>query len=479
MTHMAPRQLFIAGNWREGTGRLAVTNKIDGSLLAEVALAGEREVEQAVQAARAAAPRMASLPLHQRASILNTVSRALAENRAELAALITREVGKPLKYALVEVDRAVDTFRLAGEEAGRVHGETLPLDAVKAGEGLFGFWQRRPLGVVVAITPFNFPLNLAAHKLAPALAAGNAVVFKPAEATPLTGAWLVSLLEAAGVPPGGINLVQGDGAVGEALVRHAGVDKVTFTGSLEVGRRILATAGVKKVTLELGNSSPVVVAADAELKTAAAKIAIGANYNSGQVCISTQRCYVEAAVYDAFKPLLLEAVAELNVGDPLDPSTDVGPMISEAEATRVEAWVAEAVAQGARLLCGGKRRGNVLEPVVLEEVQPEMKVMCDEVFGPVLSLVRCRDFAEALRRADDTRYGLQAGVFTQNLEHALEAVRGLNFGGVVINDAPHVRPDLIPYGGNRQSGIGREGLRFAIEEMTSIQTVMIRTSYAR
>lgn len=479
MTPVPPRQLFIGGKWRTGTGQLPVTNKIDGSLLAEVALAGEGDVNEAVQSAREAAPRMASLPLHQRAATLNAVSRALAENRSELAALITREVGKPLKYARVEVDRAVDTFRLAGEEAGRLHGETLPLDAVQAGEGLFGFWQRRPLGVVAAITPFNFPLNLAAHKLAPALAAGNAVVFKPAEATPLTGAWLVALLEAAGVPRGGINLLQGDGAVGAALVQHRGVDKITFTGSLEVGERILATAGVKKVTLELGNSSPVVVAADADLKAAAAKIALGANYNSGQVCISTQRCYVERAVYDAFKPLLLEAVAALKVGDPLDPNTDVGPMISDAEATRVQAWVAEAVAQGARALCGGKRRGNVLDPIVLEHVEPQMKVMCDEVFGPVLSLVRCQDFAEALRRADDTRYGLQAGVFTRDLEHALQAVRGLNFGGVVINDAPHVRPDLIPYGGNRQSGLGREGLRFAIEEMTSIQSVMIRTNYAR
>jgi acyl-CoA reductase-like NAD-dependent aldehyde dehydrogenase len=432
-----------------------------------------------VAAARTAFPKMAATPLHQRAAILLRVSESLAARRAEVATLIAREVGKPLKYAGLEADRAVDTFRLAAEEACRIHGETLPLDSVKSGEGLFGFWHRKPLGVVAAITPFNFPLNLVAHKIAPAIAAGNAVVLKPAEMTPLTGAWLAALLEEAGLPAGALNLVQGAGPVGELLVRNPGVDKITFTGSLEVGLRILSVAGLKKVTLELGNNSPVVVAADADLRTAAAKAAIGANYNSGQVCISTQRVYVEAAVYDPFKKLLLEEVGKLKAGDPMDSETDLGPLITEREAERVEEWVNEAVAQGASLLVGGRRQGKMFTPTVLENVDRGMKVMCQEVFGPVMSLVRCETFEEALRQADDTCYGLQAAVFTRNLENALQAIKGLNFGGVVINDAPHLRPDLIPYGGNRQSGQGREGLRFAIEEMTSIQTVMVRTAHVR
>ncbi len=475
-----PTRLFIGGQWVHGSGSFTVRNKFNGEVVTEIDSAGPEEVEKAVAAARAAFPKMAGTAIHERAAILRRMSEALAERRAEVAECVAKEVGKPLKYAGFEVDRAVDTFRLAAEEAGQIHGETLPLDSVKSGEGLFGFWHRKPLGVVAAITPFNFPLNLAAHKIAPAIAAGNTVVFKPAEMTSLTGAWLAALLEESGLPAGAINLIHGKGSVlGDLLVRHPGVDKITFTGSLEIGLRILSVAGLKKVTLELGNNSPVIVAADADLRSAASKAAIGANYNSGQVCISTQRIYVEAAAYDTFKKLLLEEVAKLKVGDPLDPETDVGPLITEKEAIRVEEWVKEAVSQGATLLTGGRRNGNLLQPMVLENVKPAMKVVCQEVFGPVVSLVRCDTFEEALRQADDTQYGLQAAVFTRDIEKAFQAIKALNFGGVVVNDAPHLRPDLIPYGGNRQSGLGREGLRFAIEEMTSIQTVMFRTAHSR
>ncbi len=475
-----PTQLFIDGKWVDGPNKVVVYDKFTGEVAWELSGAGPEEVEKAVAAAKKAFPIMAKMPIYKRAEILNKTSQLLAEHRAEIANCIAREVGKAIKYAGFEVDRAVDTFRLAAEEAAQIHGETIPMDAVKSGEGLFGFWHRKPLGIVGAITPFNFPLNLAAHKIAPALAAGNTIVLKPAEATSLTGAWIVALLEKAGLPAGCINLVHGKGSVlGDLITKHPDISKITFTGSLEVGLHILANAGLKKVTLELGNSSPVVIAADADMKYAAAKAAIGANYCSGQVCISTQRIYIEAAGYDTFKKYFLEEVAKLKVGNPLDPETDVGPLILEKDAIRVESWIKEAVAEGATLLAGGQRTKNLLQPSVLENTKPTMKVISQEVFGPAVSLIKVDTFEEGLRLADDTQYGLQAAVFTRDIERVFQAIHALNFGGVVVNDCPHLRPDQIPYGGNRQSGLGREGLRFAIEEMTSIQTVMFRTAHAR
>jgi acyl-CoA reductase-like NAD-dependent aldehyde dehydrogenase len=475
-----PTQLFIDGKWVDGPNKVVVYDKFTGEVAWELSGAGVDEVNKAVAAAKKAFPIMAKMPIYKRAEILNKTSQLLAENRAAIANCIAREVGKAIKYAGFEVDRAVDTFRLAAEEAAQIHGETIPMDAVKSGEGLFGFWHRKPLGVVGAITPFNFPLNLAAHKIAPALAAGNTIVLKPAEATSLTGAWIVALLEQAGLPAGCINLVHGKGSVlGDIITKHPDISKITFTGSLEVGLHILANAGLKKVTLELGNSSPVVIAADSDMRYAAAKAAIGANYCSGQVCISTQRIYIEAAGYDQFKKFFLEEVGKLKVGNPLDPDTDVGPLILEKDAVRVESWIKEAVAEGATLLTGGQRTKNLLQPAVLENTKPTMKVISQEVFGPAVSLIKVDSFEEGLRLADDTQYGLQAAVFTRDIERVFQAIHGLNFGGVVVNDCPHLRPDQIPYGGNRQSGLGREGLRFAIEEMTSIQTVMFRTSHAR
>jgi acyl-CoA reductase-like NAD-dependent aldehyde dehydrogenase len=433
-------------------------------------------LEAALVSARKAAASIAGMPIHKRSDILEKASALLRERRESIADCIARESGKALKFARIEVDRCVDTFRLAAQEAGRIHGETVPMDAVKSGEGLIGFWRRLPVGVVAAITPFNFPLNLVAHKVAPALAAGNAIILKPAEATPFTAAFLCGILMEAGVPEGAINLVHGTGEkVGDPLVRDRRIDQVTFTGSTAVGRSILAAAGIKKVTLELGNSSPVVIARDADVRLAAAKCAIGANYCSGQVCLSTQRIFVEAAVAGEFQALLKEETGKLVVGDPLDENVDVGPMIRQAEAERVERWIGEAVQGGARVVLGGRREGAVHWPTILDQVKPDMRVMRDEVFGPVVSVRPCGDFEEALSLADDTEYGLQASVFTRDIDRAFHAAARLGFGGVIVNDTPHLRPDQIPYGGNRQSGLGREGLRFAIEEMTNIQMIMIRT----
>ena len=418
---------------------------------------------------------MAVMPAHQRSDILTLTASLIREQREQIARTIALEAGKALKFARIEVDRAVSTFSIAAQEAGRIHGETVPLDAVPAGEGYFGFYVRRPVGVVAAIAPFNFPLNLVAHKVAPAIAAGNSVVLKPASSTPMTSVMLCRILEKAGLPAGGINLVVGSGStVGELLVRDPRVAKVTFTGSPEVGERITQIAGIKKITLELGNTSPVIVASDADLEVVAKRCAVGAYYNSGQVCLSVQRIYGDRAIYEPFTEKFVESSQAMVVGDPLDEEVDVGPMIDESEAERIEGWVSEATEGGAEVLTGGRREGSVYWPTVLANVKPEMKVVKEETFAPVASLIPYDDFEEALRQADATEYGLQAAVFTQDVGRVFQAIRSLNFGGVIINDTPTFRADHMPYGGLGRSGIGREGLRYAVEEMTNIQMVAIR-----
>jgi acyl-CoA reductase-like NAD-dependent aldehyde dehydrogenase len=347
---------------------------------------------------------------------------------------------------------------------------------VPAGEGYFGFWTRRPVGVIAAISPFNFPLNLVAHKVAPAIASGNTLVLKPASTTPLSALKLCEILMEAGLPKGAINFIVGSGGtVGEWLVTDPRVDKITFTGSPDVGRHILSVAGIKKVTLELGNTSPVVVAPDADLDFVAKRCAVGAYYNSGQVCISVQRIYSEKQVYEPFSQKFVRATEAMVVGDPLDERVDVGPMIDSKEVDRIEAWVNEAQTSGAKVLTGGKRDGTVYYPTVLSEVDDEMKVVAEEAFGPVASIIASDDFESALRQANDTKFGLQVGVFTKDINRVFKAIRRLNFGGVIINDTPNFRADHMPYGGNRQSGLGREGVRFAMEDMTNIQMVAIRT----
>ena len=329
--------------------------------------------------------------------------------------------------------------------------------------------------MIAAISPFNFPLNLVAHKVAPGLAAGNTIVLKPAEKTPITAVKLCQILDEAGLPAGAMNLVNGPGpTVGTWLVTDPRVAKISFTGSPPVGRQILSVAGIKKVTLELGNTSPVIIAPDADLDLVARRAAVGAYYNSGQVCISVQRIYSQKSVYEPFMEKFISASKKMVVGDPLDERVDVGPMIDPKEADRVESWVQEAQSEGAQIATGGKREGPVYWPTILTQVQPEMKVVKDEVFGPVASVIPYDDFEDALREANETEYGLQVGVFTRDINRVFEAVKRLNFGGVVINDTPNFRADHMPYGGNRQSGLGREGVRFAMEDMTNIQMVAIR-----
>ena len=470
-------KLLIDGQWVDGGSVMEVKNKYNGEIIGTVPTARREDVDAAVAAAERAEDVMADLPAHKRADILLKTAALLRERADDLAKTIAAEAGKAMKFSRAEVERAISTFTIAAEESKRLHGETIPLDAVPAGEGYFGFWTRRPVGVIAAISPFNFPLNLVAHKVAPAIASGNTLVLKPASTTPLAAVKLCQILMEAGLPAGALNLVVGGGGtVGEWLITDPRVDKITFTGSPDVGRHILSVAGIKKVTLELGNTSPVIVAPDADLDFVAKRCAVGAFYNSGQVCISVQRIYSQKQVYEPFSEKFIKATEAMVVGDPLDERVDVGPMIDSKEVDRIEGWVKEAQGSGAKVLTGGKREGTVYYPTVLADVSADMKVIAEETFAPVASVIQCDDFEESLRQANDTKFGLQVGVFTNDVNRVLKAVKRLNFGGVIINDTPAFRADHMPYGGNRQSGLGREGLRFAMEDMTNIQLVAIRMS---
>jgi acyl-CoA reductase-like NAD-dependent aldehyde dehydrogenase len=464
--------LYIDGRWRTGTERVAVVDKYTGQVIREVVQASQRDVDEAVASARRA---MTAHPLTalQRYDILHRAAQLIAARAEEFAMSIVNEGGKPLKDARTEVARGIQTVTLAAEEAKRIHGETIPLDAAPGGAGRVGLYLRVPVGVVAAISPFNFPLNLVVHKVAPAIAAGCGVVLKPATTTPLTACLLVEVLEAAGLPPGYLNLVIGSGGtVGDWLVQHDGVQMVTFTGSPPVGQRIKERSGLKRVTLELGNNSGNLVHSDADVELAADLLARRAFGSAGQFCVSVQRIYVQERVIDRFTDAIVRVTESLKVGDPHDPDTDVGPLISEGEAARVADWVDEAVAGGARVLTGGHRRGVMMEPTLLTDVDPAMKVVCQEVFGPVASIVPYGTFEEGLRLLNDTPYGLQAGVFTNSLDLAWRAAHEIHAGGVIINDTSAYRADLMPYGGVGLSGLGREGPRFAVEEMSEIRMVV-------
>lgn len=468
-------KLLIDGQWVGGGAQLEVKNKYNGEIVGVLPTARKEDLDTALAAAERAEDVMADMPAHKRASILLRTAELMRERSEDLAKTVAAEAGKALKFARAEVDRAASVFTIAAEEAKRLHGETIPLDAVPSGEGYFGYWTRRPVGVIAAISPFNFPLNLVAHKVAPALAAGNTLVLKPATTTPLAAVKLCQILQEAGLPAGAINLVVGSGGtVGEWLITDERVDKITFTGSPEIGRHILAVAGIKKVTLELGNNSPVVVAPDADLDFVAKRCALGAFYNSGQVCISVQRIYSQKQVFEPFSEKFVKATEAMVVGDPLDERVDVGPMIDSKEVDRIESWVKEAQGSGASVLTGGRREGTVYYPTVLSNVDADMKVVAEETFGPVASVISSDDFESALQQANDSKFGLQVGVFTKDVDRVFKAVRKLNFGGVIVNDTPNFRADHMPYGGNRQSGLGREGVKFAMEDMTNIQLVAIR-----
>ncbi len=471
---MKEYKTLIGGKWIDLPASIDVIDKYSSEVIARVPKADAEIVDEAVCVAKEAFETMRKMPAFKRSEILQKAAEMIREREEEIATMICREAGKAWKYSIGEVRRGSETFQFASAEAKRIHGETVPIDASASGVNRFGYYIRVPMGVVTAITPFNFPLNLVAHKVAPAIASGNTVVLKPASTTPITALILAEILQEAGLPDGALNVVIGPGReVGEALVRHEDVRKVTFTGSPAVGDRIMRIAGIKRVTLELGNNSATIIESDADIDKAIPRCVDSAFANSGQVCISLQRIYVHKSVADEFTEKFAEATKKLKVGNPLEKDTDLGPMIDEKEVERAHQWIKEAVEAGAQLVVGGERDGRILQPTVLRNTTKEMRVMCMEVFAPIVSIVEYDTFEEAIQHVNDSDYGLQAGIYTNDIRKIHYAIDNLDVGGVMINDTSIFRVDHMPYGGNKRSGIGREGVRFAIEEMTNIKMVMI------
>jgi acyl-CoA reductase-like NAD-dependent aldehyde dehydrogenase len=473
-----PRSFWLAGRPATGSDSFPVTNPYTGELIATVSVPTDAQVEEAVAAAHAAVPVTTALTAAARAAALDHVSRRLAERADEVAALITAENGKPVKWAKAEVGRAVSVFRWAAEEARRFAGELQRLDTDAAAAGRTAIIRRFPKGAVLGISPFNFPLNLAAHKVAPAIAAGAPILLKPAPATPLSGLLIGELLAETDLPAGSWSVLPVPNERMAALNEDPRLPVISFTGSTTVGEQIQAQAPHKHVTLELGGNAAAVVLADysaeADLDWAASRIAAFSNYQAGQSCISVQRVYVDRSVYDRFTTKLVDAVSKQGVGDPTDASTDVGPMISRAAAERVEQWVDEAVKAGAKVLVGGTREGSNYAPTVLSDVPADAKVVREEAFGPVLVLRPVDGVDEAYAAVNDSQFGLQAGVFTHDIQAAFRAHRELEVGGVIIGDAPSFRADQMPYGGAKSSGVGREGLKYAMADYT-YERVMVLT----
>ena len=469
------RPMLLAGKRVDSKDSIKVRNPFDGSIVDEVAKAGPAELERAAKAAVEAFEKTRRLSSGTRSAMLSAASAGLSRRKEEIARTIALEAGKPIKLARGEVDRAAHTFSAAADEARRIGGEVIPLDVTAASEGRIGITRRFPLGPVLAISPFNFPLNLVAHKLAPALAAGNPFVQKPASATPLTALLLGEILLEAGAPPEAVSVLPSSGADAERLVADDRFRVLTFTGSPEVGWKLREKAGKKRVLLELGGNAAVVIHEDADLDRALERMVSGAFAYSGQVCISVQRIYLHEPIYADFARKLVERAKALTLGNPLDESADLGPMVDDAATERVESWVAEALRGGAKSLCGARRDGRFYAPTVLENVAPSMKVHGCEVFGPVVNLYPYRDFDDALRLVNDSPFGLQAGVFTRDAGRIFRAFETLEVGGVIIDDAPTFRVDHMPYGGEKASGLGREGVKYAIEEMTQLRLLALRT----
>jgi acyl-CoA reductase-like NAD-dependent aldehyde dehydrogenase len=472
-TTASERGLLVDGEWIETGDWLDVLSPYDSSLVGRVAKGGAAEAQRAVDAAARAMED--PLVAHERAAILDRTAHLVDERSEEIARTISSEAGKPMKAARVEVARAMSTFTMAAVEARKLAGDVVPMDASPAGVGKLAVTLRVPIGVVGAISPFNFPFNLVAHKVAPALAAGCAVVLKPASQTPLSALLLAELETEAGLPAGWLNVVCGPASeIGDVLVEDERVALITFTGSSGVGWKLRERAPRKRVNLELGNATPVIVAADADLDDVATRLAANAFSFAGQSCISVQRIYVERDAYDAFLERFLPKVDALVVGDPADDATDVGPLIAQGERDRVLEWIEEAAARGARVLIGGTLDGELLRPTVVTEAPPDAKIACEEVFGPLCTVSPYDSLDEAIALANGTRYGLQAGVFTRDVKAALHAARKLEFGGVTINEAPTFRADQMPYGGVKDSGNTREGPAYAVREMTEERLVVLQ-----
>jgi glyceraldehyde-3-phosphate dehydrogenase (NADP+) len=469
-----PHPIYLAGRWVESPDVLEVANPANADAPAgSTFTATEAQYEEAVTAAVAAFDTTRTLPAYERGRILREISAGIKARREELGRLIALEAGKPIRDALVEVDRAVLTFRLGAEEAERMTGELIPLDLLPSSKDRVGITRRFPIGPIAAISPFNFPLNLAAHKLSPAIASGNPIVLKPPSKDPLTMLTVAEIVESAGVPDGMVSILPMTRELGDRMVSDERFKLLTFTGSPSVGWRMKERAGKKKVVLELGGNAAVIVDRTADLDWAVRRILVGAYAYAGQVCISVQRMFVDEAIWDAFMDKFLAGVAALKVGDPLDPSTDVGPMVDEHQASRTQRWVDEAVALGGRLLAGGRADGTFFPPTVLADVPVTAQVCSNEAFAPIVVAAPFSSLDEAIGKVNDSMFGLQTGVFTNDLAGAWRAFAELEVGGVIVNDIPTYRIDHMPYGGVKDSGLGREGLRWAIEDMTEIRIMVL------
>ncbi|GIN88018.1 aldehyde dehydrogenase [Heyndrickxia sporothermodurans] len=467
------KQLFIAGEWIASEKYSELLSPFTLEKIADIPQASGEQVDCAIEAAYESRAMMASMPAYQRAEILEKLVRLLKEKEQQAAEIIALEAAKPLKTAIGEVQRTIETYKFAAEEAKRIHGETISMDAAIGGVGRIGYTLREPIGVIGAITPFNFPMNLVAHKVGPAIAAGNTVVLKPASQTPLSAYFIAELLEEAGLPKGVLNVVTGSGRiVGARLVSSDKVNMITFTGSPSVGIGIRNKAGLKKVTLELGSNAGVIIDKGTNLNTIIPQCVMGAFSNQGQVCISLQRIYVHEEIYDDFKQKFVAETQKLVCGDPLSLDTDVSALISPPDLERSLQWIKESVAEGAVIAIGGTTEGNVLLPTVMLDVNSHSKISCQEVFAPIVLIHPISTIEEGIKYINDSKYGLQAGIYTNDINTALHASNKLHVGGVMINDIPTFRVDQMPYGGVKESGTGREGLKYAVEEMTEMKLVI-------
>jgi acyl-CoA reductase-like NAD-dependent aldehyde dehydrogenase len=467
------KKLFIQGEWVEAEKYSDLRSPYSGEVIARIPQATEKETDQAIEAAYNAKQTMANMPAFKRAEILENVVQLLKDHQEEAAEIIAKEAAKPLKMARLEVARTIETYKFSAEEAKRIYGETLPLDASAYGENRLAYTKYEPLGVVGAITPFNFPMNLVAHKVGPAIASGNTVVLKPASQTPLSAFYIGELFEKAGLPKGALNIVTGSGQiVGEKMVQDPRIHMITFTGSPSVGIGIRNKAGLKRVTLELGSNSAVIVDEGVDVSKITPRCVTGAFSYQGQVCISVQRIYVHELIFDKFVEEFVRVTNELTIGDPLNENTDISALISPQDVKRTLAWIEEAVNNGAKLVAGGEAVGNIVKPTVLVDVAPTLKVSCQEVFAPVVIINKVSSMSEAYELVNDSRYGLQAGIYTNNVTTALEAADKLHVGGVMINDIPTFRVDHMPYGGVKESGMGREGVKYSMQEMMEMKLVV-------
>ncbi len=466
---------YLGNEAQRSTAWLDVVDKYNGDKVSRVALADEANVRQAIQLAYTARASMAAMPAFARKEVLMHCVRRFQERADEFAEVLCIEAGKPIRDSRTEVGRLIDTFTVAAEESVRIYGEVLPLDITPRAAGYWGAWKRVPIGVCSFITPFNFPLNLVAHKIAPAIAAGCPFVLKPSSLTPVGALLIGEVLAETQLPQGAFSILPCDSVHAEALITDDRIKRLSFTGSDVVGWALKHKAGKKKVTLELGGNAAVIVDRDATIKDTVARLIGGIFYQSGQSCISVQRILIHTDIYIEARDALIKAVQQIDVGDPKKETTFVGPIVSEKEARRIQEWVKQAVQKGARLLCGGEREGVMVEPTLLENVSPETDLYQKEVFGPVAFLSEFKSFEDALEQVNDSNYGLQAGVFTRDLHRVQRAWDSLEVGGVIINDVPSWRVDHMPYGGVKDSGLGREGVRFAIEEMTEIRFLGVRT----